>query len=104
MMRGPGPTILLGRALTASAALAGARIEIAGDEATVWHSATFTGARHAFEIRAPAGCGVSDWLAHVGETDLPLPGHLVADLSVTRRTERDGIMHFRIEALTVAGT
>lgn len=101
-MRGPGPTLLLGRALTASAALAGAPVEIAGDEATMWHSATFTGARHAFDMRAPAGCA-DRWLAGLGDADLPLPGHILADLSVTRRAERAGVLHFRIEALTVVG-
>jgi hypothetical protein len=102
MMRGPGATALLGRALTASAARAGAHIAIARDEATAWHSATFTGARHAFEITAPA-CGlIADWLATIGDADLPLAGHLLADLSVTHRAEQAGTLHLRIEALTVA--
>lgn len=99
-MRGPGPTALLGRALTASAKRAGTTIAIAHDSAIPWHSATFTGARHAFEATAPASA--ETWLAAIGAVDLPLAGHLLADLSITRRAQQDGQLHLRIEALTVA--
>ena len=102
-MRGPGATALLGRALTASAALAGVGIEIAASEAVAWHSATFTGNRHAFEITAAAEARTADWLAAIGDTDLPLAGHLLADLTITRHAARGGRLHVRIEALTVAG-
>ncbi|MFL0414935.1 hypothetical protein ACH0AE_13005 [Sphingomonas sp. 179-A 2A2 NHS] len=101
MMRGPCPTILLGRALTASAALAGTPIEITADETTAWHSATFSGARHAIEMRAPVAA--RSWLETVGDIDVSLPGHLLAELSVTRRSESAGMLHVRIEALTVVG-
>ncbi|WBH17255.1 hypothetical protein [Sphingomonas radiodurans] len=101
MMRGPGPTDLLGRALAASAARAGARIDLADGQATPWHSATFTGARHAFAAQAPTGYPLGKWLAMIGDTDLPLPGHLVADVAITAREECGGLLHFRIEALTV---
>lgn len=100
-MRGPGPTVLLGRALAASAARAGAKIELGQGAAKPWHSATFTGARHAFAAQAPADHPLGQWLATIGDTDLPLSGHLVADVAITAREERAGLLHFRIEALTV---
>ena len=55
-----------------------------------WASATFTGARH--ELRCDLGVNLNG----AEEADLPLPGHLVADLSW--RVEGTGLV---IEALTI---
>ena len=59
------------------------------------------GARHAIEMRAPVAA--RSWLETVGDIDVSLPGHLLAELSVTRRSESAGMLHVRIEALTVVG-
>lgn len=101
MMRGPSSTILLARALFADACLAGTRIEIDGSNATAWHSATFSGARHALDVTAPVGGDTSAWVERIGDVDLSLPGHLLAELSVTRSSQSEGKLRLRIEALTV---
>jgi hypothetical protein len=102
MMRGRDPTAMLGRALAASAARAGTPIRLADGTETPWHSATFSGARHAFAATAPDGAGITTWLATIGQIELPLSGHLLADLAVTDQAVREGTRHFHIEALTVA--
>ena len=101
MMRGPGANALLGRALTASAALAGARIEIDECDTTAWHSATFTGARHVVQLRAPVCDKVDAWLSAISHSDLPLASHLLADMSIARRADHAGTLHVSIHALTV---
>lgn len=101
-MRGPGPGVLLGRALSAAAARHGCAVTVEEREATAWHSATFSGQRLALVLSAPVGEASHAWLRTIGEMDVPLAGHLLADLCVTREGERDGRCHARIEALTVA--
>jgi hypothetical protein len=102
MMRGPGSGVLLGRALCASAAHAGFVVTVEERESTAWHSATFSGQRHALEVTAPANGTWRLWLETIGAINVALPGHLLADLCVTREGERGGQCHARIEALTVA--
>lgn len=100
-MRGPGPTTLLERAIAASAKAHGMTIAFDATRMTRWESATFLGARHVLEARAPAADAIDPWLAQLPEADLPLHGHLVADLAITAAM-RDGMDHrFTIEALTV---
>jgi len=55
-----------------------------------WASVTFTGARHVLT------CAAGPELQGIEEADLPLPGHVVAD--VTARPDKDIIL---IEALTI---
>ena len=63
---------------------------ILASAAEPWASATFTGARH--ELRFDPNID----LAGLEEMDLPLPGHLVAD--ICWRAEANAIV---IEALTI---
>lgn len=101
-MRGPGADVLLGRALAASAAAAGAPLAIAGSAAVPWHSATFTGARHAIDAEAPAGTAIDAWLAALGPRTVALPGHLLADVTVRCVGKDDARLRLRFDALTVA--
>jgi hypothetical protein len=101
-MRGPGASVLLGRALSAAAARHGCAVSVEEREATAWHSATFSGERLALALSAPAGVAWGGWLATIGDMDVALPGHLLADLCVMHEGERDGRCYARIDALTVA--
>jgi len=102
MMRGPGADVLLARALVASAAAAGAPLAIAGSQTVPWHSATFTGARHAIDAEAPAGATIDTWLASLGPRTVTLAGHLLADVTVTCVGNDDARLRLRFDALTVA--
>lgn len=103
-MRGPGPSALLQRAITTSARASAVEITIGSVHATDWASATFCGARHVIDGHAPATAAIDHWLAVLPEADLPLRGHLVADL-VIAGAARDGARHcFTIEVLTVEST
>lgn len=100
-MRGPGAMQRLERALAASAARAGVTITIDDRAATAWCSATFSGARHILRGSAPRGPALSRWLGALPETDLPLHGHVVADIVVAGVSRAAGRVDFRLEALTV---
>lgn len=102
MMRGPDAAVLLGRALSRSAAHLGLEIALEEHQSTPWHSATFSGHRHAMTITAsPGGTAASAWLAAISSLDVPLPGELLADLKVAQQVPGDGHCQARIEALTV---
>ena len=96
MSRGPDVTTLLERRLRIAAEAAGVSIGIVACTATPWASATFNGARHRMTIES-ADAGLAAWLATLPEAELPLRGHLVADLVVTHAA--DGVA--RIEVLSV---
>ncbi len=66
-----------------------------------WASVTFTGARHRLTLDLAEGAAATAWLAALPELDLPLPGHLVADMVAARVEPRDGRLHALLEALTV---
>jgi hypothetical protein len=101
-MRGPAAAALLGRALSASAHAAGATVEIDTCEAETWFSATFSGTRYALALTAPDEASTMRWLSALPSQDLPLAGHLLAELSVAQVAQRAGRLHLRIDALTVA--
>ena len=90
----------LERALTAHAVRGGVTLAIRTLRSTLWASATFVGARHRVSL-AISGDRAGAWLAGLAEADLPVHGHLVADLVVTdQRHEADGTIA-TIEVLTV---
>lgn len=62
---------------------------------TPWASVTFTGARHRIVVAVPdaARAGFGDG---IGCAEVPIPGHIVADIVVAAEGE-----HFVVEALTV---
>jgi hypothetical protein len=88
--------VLLLRALRVAARAAGATVTIRATDERCWASATFAGIRHRIDLAIEADVATLDWLAGLSEADLPMRGHLVADLVV----ERDG-HQARIEALTI---
>ena len=96
MSRGPDVATLLERRLRISAEAAGVSVGIVAGDATPWASATFNGARHQLTLES-ADAGFAAWLATLPEADLPLRGHLVADLTVAHAA--DGVA--RIEVLSV---
>jgi hypothetical protein len=100
MSRGPDAATLLDRALTTSAARAGLELAVTTAESTRWASATFTGARHVLEV-AIGGDAAAAWLAELPEAELPMRGHLVADLAVVRQARSGARIVATIEALTV---
>ncbi|MCW6535862.1 hypothetical protein [Sphingomonas lycopersici] len=101
MMRGPGAARLLERALTAAASRAGASIAIGAGRATDWQSATFAGQRHEITVEGETGPALDRWLETLAEADLPLAGHLVADIAVASLARNAARTAFVIEALTV---
>ncbi len=104
MMRGPGAARLLERALLAAAARAGAPIAIGAAQATEWHSATFSGLRHDMAGEGETGPALDRWLAGLKDAELPLAGHLVADIAVAAVERGATCTAFRLEALTVIDT
>ncbi|QNE31912.1 hypothetical protein F1C10_08170 [Sphingomonas sp. NBWT7] len=101
-MRGPGSGALLGRAIARSAEAAGAMVAVEDCDTHPWYSATLSGARYAFALTADIDAPVAHWLYSLPQQDLPLPGHLVADLAVAPAIEYSGRLHWRIDALTIA--
>jgi hypothetical protein len=92
---------LLERAIVGQAAAAGAPITVSAATATRWASATFVGARHRLTIDGPHGAATDAWLAGLAEADLPIRGHLVADLVVLGSAHADGRFTATVEVLTL---
>ena len=66
-----------------------------------WASVTFSGMRHALELRL-AGMGADALIAGLGEHEFDLKGHILIDIAATE-LGRDGEDRvFAVEALTVA--
>lgn len=101
MSRGPDAATLLRRALERSAHAAGCETETRASEATRWASATFTGAQHHLHLEARDDAALAEWLAALPEAELPLRGHLVADLVIAAVARGDGRAQLTLEALTV---
>lgn len=95
MARYPDPHARLEQALVA---LAGG--EIVESRETAWASATFSGARHRYVMRVPAGHDISPLMA-IEEREFNLPGHILADIVLTERDEHPGDRRIAIDALTV---
>ncbi|HEU4959941.1 MAG TPA: hypothetical protein VFT56_05995 [Sphingomonas sp.] len=97
MSRGPDAGTRLARALERG----GPNVVVTARASTRWASVTFTGARHALTLDAPASVAFDAWVEGLPETAFVLPGHLLADLAVLE-VRRDGArVQVRIEALTV---
>ncbi len=92
---------LLRRALERSADAAGVVLTIQRSDSTRWASATFVGARHELAAELSPAAGADAWLAGLPELDLPLRGHLLADLKVARTSRVEGGTAILLEALTV---
>ena len=92
--------IRLERAMIRHAAHAGVDLTIGDTASTAWASATFLGARHRLNL-AMAGAAARDWLADLAEADLPIPGHLVADVAVIHQRHASAGSVAIVEVLTV---
>ena len=101
MSRGPDPGTALVRAIEANALRAGCPVRMSASDWTRWASATFTGARHNLTLEADESGVLDGWLTELPETDLPIRGHLVADIVVMSVQRAKGVATVRLEALTV---
>ncbi|MFN3387455.1 MAG: hypothetical protein ACK40O_00875 [Allosphingosinicella sp.] len=75
-------------------------------ESSDWNSVTFTGARHHLRVLLEgegAGAAASAFLEELIELELPITGHLVAEIGLRVDERRDGGAWARVEldALTV---
>ena len=73
---------------------------------TGWASATFSGARHQLRaiVEGPGAVGAAaDFLAVISELELPIPGHIVADIALVAEERGDGGTYacLELEALTI---
>lgn len=100
-MSGLAADARLRRALVASATRASAAVIITRSDASRWASATFNGARHELVLAATASEAVERWLSDLPEADLPLPGHLVADLKIVAMAQSEQALTVTLEVLTV---
>lgn len=91
----------LQRALAASAAAAGVAIHFCNPTARTWTAPTFVGARHFMRIEAGSSPHLQAWLETLSDDDLPMRGHLVADVVVTSVSDIDGTLNADLEVLTV---
>jgi len=101
MSRGPDPGTALVRALEANARRAGCPVRMSASDWTRWASATFTGARHELTLEADESGALDNWLTELPEVELPIRGHLVADIIVSSVRRGNGTATIRLEALTV---
>lgn len=101
MSRGPDAATLLVRSLARSAAAHRVDAAINEPDSTPWASATFAGARHVLGIELRPTAAAAAWLADLPEADLPMRGHLVAEVVVTDVETRGCTLFATIEALTV---
>ena len=92
---------LLQRAIERSADAAGVGIVVTRCTLTRWASATFAGARHELAATLTGGSVAERWLAALPEAELPVRGHLVADLKIVAATRADDRIEVVLEALTV---
>ena len=79
-------------------------LEIRSARSEAWASATFSGSRHSFALalsgpEAPAA--TARLAARLEAIEFDLPGHLVADVTLTKRVDGSDCSAFSIEALTV---
>lgn len=101
MSRGPDAGTLVRRAIERDARHAGCAVTLSLDESMRWASATFVGARHRLSLDSPDDAAFAHWLAGLPEADLPIRGHLVADLAIVSVTRAAGRATADVEALTV---
>lgn len=66
-----------------------------------WASITFSGAWHRLRLALDESVVAHAWFVALPELELPLGGHLLADLHVATLETADGVLHAAIEALTV---
>ncbi|MFV0625073.1 hypothetical protein ACBY01_13835 [Sphingomonas sp. ac-8] len=100
MSRGPDAATLLTRRLQIAADAAGQALTIGDTVSVPWASATFSGERHRLTVSG-SGPTFEHWLQSLPEADLPLRGHLVADLALLAVAVDHDSVRADIEVLTV---
>lgn len=95
------------RALLSRVGLERDRILLIEFRSVPWRSLTFDGERHSISLRIPppAACAVLERLTRgLEDADLPIPGHILADIAVagSPSVQADGAILLELEALTVA--
>ncbi|MBA3879008.1 MAG: hypothetical protein C0500_04765 [Sphingobium sp.] len=84
-----------------AAAQAGCPIDVTAGDWRRWASATFSGARHRLSLAGSPCPAFDDWLARLGDADMAMPGHLVADLTVAAVRRAPQRIEVDLEVLTV---
>lgn len=97
---------LLARAFAAHFAAFAGEVRIDTLSTAPWASVTFAGTRHRLRLTltGPGAVGTAaDFLADLHDMDLPVPGHIVADLALLTEARRDGGSHawLELEVLTI---
>ena len=94
------------RALIGRAGVTRDRILLIAVESTDWRSLTFTGERHALQLRVPGPESaeiVGLMCSGIEEAELSIPGAIVADIKIAGVDQAaDESTNISIEALTVA--
>lgn len=101
MSRGPDAGLLLRRVLERHAERDGVELTVSAWRCERWASATFIGAQHRVTLSAAPGAALDAWIAALADADLPLRGHLVADLAILAVVRSDERVELTVEALTV---
>lgn len=96
----------LARVVTANIGTFRGDVRVESLEQTDWASVTFTGARHRLRVtlRGDGAVGAAaDFLERLPDLDLPVPGHIVADIALVSEERGDGGAYasLELEALTV---
>lgn len=99
MARDVGATLT--RSLAGTAAQAGCSIDVMANDWRRWASATFTGARHRLSLAGSPSLEFENWLTRLGDANVPMPGHLVADLTVAAVRRAPERVEVDLEILTV---
>lgn len=79
---------------------AGAGARVADIASSPWASATFVGERHRLSMTLPSP-GADRMERDLPERDFAIFGHLVADIAIVGRADREGHARLTIEALTI---
>jgi hypothetical protein len=100
-LRGPDVATRLLRALHAGAAASGTAFEVTETVSRPWASATFSGEQHHLVIQADPIPGFRSWLAALPDAELPLRGHILADLAIDAVEQVGSRLRVTIAALTL---
>jgi len=88
------------RALTAAFVARLGRLDVALHTETPWHSATFSGTRHAFTVVTEVAVDKMLFSNEISEADIGIPGGFVADVAIS--TCPGDARRLQIEVLTIA--
>jgi len=96
----------LARVVTATLGTFRGETRVESIEQTDWASVTFSGARHRLRVILDGEGAVgaaADFLDQLPDLDLPLPGHIVADIALVaeKRGDGGGFAALELEALTI---